>query len=154
MCHFVVEVVQEHLHTQSSNSCFREGQAQPGLQPESKELSRLGPGLPWPLLSCRSWGLTLATETHDRVWTGTARAWRGPQHVSVCASSSVHPAAMVEPQAGQSLHTSKCTTSRTCLLGRPWPLPLTVARPAEGHCKLLQQVQIQVNRDETSVLQV
>lgn len=72
LCHFFVQVVQEHLHTQSRNSCFREGQAQPGLQPESKELSRLGPGLPWPLLSCRSWSLTLTAETHDRVWTGTA----------------------------------------------------------------------------------
>lgn len=85
-------------------------------------------------------------------WQGVDRhcrqVWRGPQHLSVCASSSVHtPAAMVEPQVGHSFHTSKCTTSRTCPLGRPWPLPLTIARPAEGHRKLLQQVQIQVNRD-------
>lgn len=110
----------------------------------SKELSRLGPGLPWPLLSCRSWSLTLAAETHDRVWTGAADR-RGEAWAHLCASSSAHtPAAMVEPQAG---HSFQVTTSRTCPLGRPWPLPLSVARPAESHCKLLQQVQIQVNRD-------
>lgn len=122
MCHFVVQVVQEHFHTQSGNSYFREDQAQPGLQPASKELSWPGPGLPWPLLSCTSWSLTLAAETQD----SRNPLQRGVERPTacLCASSSVHmPAVMVEPQAGHSSHTSKCTSSRTCPLGRPRPLP-------------------------------
>lgn len=50
----------------------------------SKELSRLGPGLPWPRLSCRSWSLTLAAETHDRVWTVAADRRGEARSTSLC----------------------------------------------------------------------